>query len=557
MFNPSLKKLHLKLFCTLCAAVVLLSVTPLHAQQPPPPGGVIVTHFPKRGDMQPAPIRFLAPDYGNYSNMENDTTAVSEAERDARVADLKKAVGIDVMVLNRWEDAQEGRAELQIVNNHPIAGALYTIFLPPNWKKSAKMPIVLSGNGATQSNNQRFWKRTGDNRLPVTVVRASVADRTGLIGVISNAGGTESMGVDQNTLRSVGKALEFLGANGGDPQRVIMAGASRGGGTSIAWAANPLDLPYQAVAVFADIPPVAFGVLRQRSVLTYPTLGNIYIAVTHNPTGYLYTEKSGPGKSSIKSLVGTDDNAEADKRSPIGMADRLKGKTIVIARGTMDALFPFWEFLLFDRRLDELQYPHTTYIMLGQGHIPSAPLWRDFEAYMDAYTQGKTFQPKAGRFYFVNQAPPSGDPIAVTQAGQPVTTLPFTANLPGAAGIGNPVDIAFCGAVGKSFTYRAADPAGRIFAEGKGTFGVEECVHETIITPNGVGEYEWSVTYDGQPISPLHTPRRNQGGCGLPMTIRVLPKQPSPNEITGENASIGFGLDQFSIQEAGCIAEKS
>ncbi len=538
--------------------------TPVRAQT----GGVITTNYPKPGDTSAAPaVRLLAPKYGDYSNMETDPAAVSEAERDALLSKAKAELpaGIDLVTLNKWDDAKEGINAVQIVNNLPIAGATYTLVLPANWSRKNKVPVLLSGNGAGVSNNQRFWKGS-DTTLIRLVGTASGAGHTGLIAAYSNAGGTESQGVDDHTYKSVGAFFDFVAQNGGDPQHAITAGGSRGGGTALMWAINPLKLNYNVQAVFADIPPTAYGLLSQRSVLTYPNLGYIYIAVTHLPDAYKYGSPFGPGKQGIGALIGTNDPTEADAKSPIGLAESLKGKIVVIGRGTHDPFFPLREFLAFDRRLTELTITHTTVITLGQGHIVNSFWLQQLFAYTDAVTQGKPYQPPPGRFLYINLLPPDGtqvplsaylkdglqaDPKAVPAAN---LELPFTAEIPVLAGVGLPVDVSVCGKPGATFSYSATDASGKEWTKQDGTFGAEECAHAEIKAPDSPGEYAWTFTYNGKVIPATFTPRRNEGGCGLPAVTTVSLNQPSPSELNGGEASLGFGVDQYSAQETSCTA---
>ncbi len=553
-----------KLIPVLLLAFALLSALPVRAQNDT--GGVINTNYPKPGDTKAAPpINLLPPDYGIYSNMETDPAAISAPERDAVLARLRQAIpgGINVVSLNTWADAKENTPEIQIVNNVPIAGATYTIILPVGWKKSAKLPVVLSGNGAGLGNNQRLWKQ-GELTLPVLVGQSSQQGRIGLIAAISNAGGVESQGVDEHTLRSVGKFFEFIGQNGGDPQQAITAGGSRGGGTALMWAINPLNLPYNVRAVFADIPPTAYGTLGQRSVLTYPNLGYIYIAASHIPNAYLYSSENGPNKPNLRVLIGTNDPVEADARSPIGLAEKLKGKVVVIARGTHDAFFPLWEFLRFDRKLDSIGVPHTTLITLGQGHSYTRVLTEYLQQYVDALSQGKTFTPPTGRFYYINQTPPDGTQVALSafqkdgldakpEVAATGGDLPFAAEFAAFAGVGNPIDIAVCGKVGATYSYTATGADGKVWTQANGTLPAEECVQTTVKAPDKPGEYTWKFMYNGKDIPAINTPLRNQGGCGLPATTIVTNNQPSPGEIVGDAPSLGFGLDEFSAQDAACL----
>src|SRR5579859_1157208 len=112
--------------------------------------GVITTNFPfVGGTIASLPFRFFPNiGYGDYSNAETDPVAVPASERDAVLAKVQAQLpaGMSVVSLNTWSDAKENANTVQVVNNVPISGATYTIILPPQWNKSAKMPVLLSGN---------------------------------------------------------------------------------------------------------------------------------------------------------------------------------------------------------------------------------------------------------------------------------------------------------------------------------------------------------------------------------------------------------------------------
>lgn len=553
----------------LAALLLLIIVIPASARPLLDGDGVINTNFPNPGDTQASPgIRLLTlPTYGDYSNMETDPAAITAQERDAALAEMQKAVpqGISVVTLNKWDDAKEGVNAIQIVNNVPIKGATYTIFLPAHWSKKNKIPVLLSGNGAGIGNNQRLWKQKGHEGVQL-VGKASDKGHSGLILAYSNCGGTESQGVDEHTYKSVGAFFDFIAQNGGDPQQAIMAGGSRGGGTALMWAINPLKFYYNAMAVFADIPPTAYGFLSQRDVQTYPNLGYIYELISHDPSAYKYGNSNGPGKPTqpfLAALIGSPDPAGADAKSPIGMAEGLKGKILVIGRGTHDAFFPLREFLAFDHHLTELNITHSTVITLGQGHIGNKFLADQLTAYIDAVTQGKTYQPPAGRFIYINTAPPDGPqvPLAGFLKGDlqvrpaPQTDLPFAAEFPVKAGVGLPVDLSMCGTPNTSYKYIAQDTGGKIWVQGEGKFDATECAHAEIKAPDAPDEYHWTFIYDGKEIPAINTPVRNEGGCGLPATTTIMQQQPAPQDLNGSEPSLSFGIDQYSVQEHGCTAQ--
>jgi hypothetical protein len=557
--------------CALISLVVLFGALPVlsinrsvHAQTTDNADGVITTNLPKPGGTQGGPLfRLVPPTYGDYSNMETDPVAITAAERDAALAKFHEEFQTPVSVLNAWADVKEGAPAIQVVNNVPISGALYTLVLPVGWTKSAKLPVMLSGNGAASSNNQTLWK-DGRTQLLAWVARSTENGRSGLIAAYSNCGGQESLGADEHTYRSVGAFFDFVAQNGGDPMRAIMVGASRGGGTALMWGANPLKLNYNAVAVFADIPPVDFAYISQRSVQTYPTLGWIYALLAHDPNGWRYESGNGPGQKVapfLYALFGVEDLAAVRAHSPIGMAELLKGKQVVIARGAHDAFFSLAEFLAFDRRLNEVGVPHMTIITYGQGHSASLPLYDQVAAYVAAITQGKDYQVPVGRFLYINQAPPEGSsiPLDAFVKGQPdlpatpATSLPFSAEFPEKAGVGLPMDVSVCGAPGASFTAQAKDPAGKVAFDQKGTLDASECATYQVAAPSTPNEYTWEFTYNGKAIPSTNTPLRNEGGCGLPAVMLVTKEQPAPADLAEDGSPLSFGLDEFSVQEAGCL----
>lgn len=561
MAKTSLAKVGLSLI-VLC---LISAIVPVGAQANE---GVINTNFPKHGDTQPSPAfrLFTLPTFGDYSNMETDPQAVSAAERDAVLTKAQTNLGgIKIISLNQWEETLEQLPAVQIINNVPIQGATYTIVLPPNWSRQAKIPILLSGNGAATSNNKRLWTE-GDLIMVNIAVMMSGIGRSGVITAYSNAGGTESLGVDDHTYRSVGAFMDFMAHNGGDPQRVVTFGGSRGGLTALMWAVNPLKLNYNVLAVFADIPPTALTSLTQRSVQTYPGLGNVYPLVTHDPTSYQYGTVGGPDKIEARFLsawIGTTDPVKADAQSPIGMARGLKGKVVVIGRGTHDMVLSLREFIDFDHRLTELNIAHSTVITLGQGHITNTFLVEQLLFYLDALSKGKTYQPPTGRFIYINTAPPYGKQVPLNAylkndlTAKPIATneLPFTAEFPAKAGVGLPVDITVCGASKSTYSYSAKKSSGEVWVEAHGTFDTSECILNATTAPTTPGDYAWTLTYNGKPIPSTNTPLRTQANCGLPAITVVLPQQPKPADaLPIPDPSLSFGIDEFSVRKTGCHA---
>lgn len=549
--------------------IALLILTLPLAERPGPaaaqddsPALAAATHYPEFGGTDPAPRDAVEPAYGVYNNRETDYRAVNAQRVEAVLRAIEQDTGVAAVALNDWADVVEGSDALQIVNNVPVEGALYTIFLPPSWTRETEMAVLLSGNGAGTSNNARLY---GDpDIIPAQVTAFSVrGGRIGLIAAISNCGGTESQGVDEVTLRSVGAFLDFIDENGGDKTNVITAGGSRGGGSALVWGANPLDLDYEVHGVFAAVPPTDYGTLAQRSLLTYPSLAGIVELISHRADAWRYDSDTGwnPAAAAryLDILLGTTDPAEVEARSPIGMAARLAGKQVVLAYGTHDSYFPLGPFLAFDRRLTELDVHHTTIITLAHGHENSDYFMQLLVLYLDGAMQGLKLSVPRGRFYFIDVDPrqdeqvPLGDFLAERDIDADPAELPVIVQLPYRAGVDNPVDVEVCGTPGDEVFLTLTDEAGDIAWDAHLVIDEQECRGGQWVTDHlAPGTYTWALTVNGQVVDPTHTPTRDSNGCGLPAVTIITEEQPQPDDSFAFSHDMGYGLDEFSGQPEFC-----
>jgi dienelactone hydrolase len=513
----------------------------------------IATHYPAAGGSDAAPKRGeVEVSYGVYNNREDDYYAPSREEVERYVERVRSATGnTPLRLLNSFDDVEAGFEGIQLVNNVPVEGALYTIVLPPGWTPDGSYPVILSGNGAGISNNKRLYA-DAEIYAPVIAWLSTQAGRGGAIMVMSNCGGTESQGADEPTLRSVGSFFDFIAAQGGDQHNVVTTGGSRGGGTALVWAANPLDLDYTVRAVFAHVPPTHYGSLGTISLLTYPAMGEI-AELALGDGGSRYTEGAATMENRLPEvlhiLLGTRDVDEANARSPIGLAERLRGKAIAISAGTHDSFFQLALFLQFDRRLTELDIPHATAIQLGDGHGFSEFVYTLTIGYLEAAARSGSFEMPDGRFYFINDG---GDQVSLDRfLGQPVEELPFTVELPARSAPGLPIDVSACGGVGKPFSITATGADGSVVWEASDVFDETECVTYQLETP-GVGVYTWAFTYDGETVPATHTPFRDTNGCGVPALTEVLPEQPTLENTFYRAGYLSFGIDQFIAQGEDC-----
>ncbi|MBN1966052.1 MAG: hypothetical protein JW910_15490 [Anaerolineae bacterium] len=520
---------------------------------------VVATHYPDFAGTDPAPREGADVAYGIYNNRENDYRAVDQAQAERILAAIEAETGVSVMVYNDWNEVISNVTALQIVNNVPVEGALYTIFLPPGWTPDANLPLLLSGNGAGTSNNSRLYG--GDISGAAIAAMSVQGGRGGLIAAISNCGGTESQGVDETTLRSVGAFIDFMDLEGGaDRTRVVTAGGSRGGGSALVWAANPLDLDYNVVGVFAAVPPTHYGSLGEVSMLTYPSMAGIGVLISHDENAWQYDAAGqiAGSASYLDVIVGTSDVAEANARGPIGMVERLAGKAIVLAAGAHDAYFPLSHFLAYDRALTAQDIPHMSIVTLANGHENSDYFMTMLLLYLDGLTRGLLLPVPSGRFYFIDTDPGADaqeslvDFFAERGIEADPATLPVIVQFPYRAGVGSPVDVEVCGTPGDMIELYAVNEAGDALYRLSAVLPEDECMTGHFQVDAPPGSYTWTLAVNAETISPLNTPARGADGCGIPAVTIISEQQPSPEQTYAYNHEMSFGLDEFSGQPEAC-----
>ncbi|MFN8373343.1 MAG: hypothetical protein U0694_10775 [Anaerolineae bacterium] len=546
-----------------------LSVSLLHAQDAAS-DYVVATHYPAFGDTQPAPRDEVVASYEVYNNRLNDYYAVDASTAEDIADEIAGSIFREVRLVNDWADVEEDSNALQIVNNVPIEGALYTLFLPAGWNRSKDLPVVLSGNGAGTSNNRRLYGGETDMGI---IIGLSTTVGDGLIGAMSNCGGTESQGVDETTYRSVGAFFEFIDENGGDKNNAMTAGWSRGGGSALMWAINPLGLDYNVHTVFAGVPPVRYGALNNESVLTYPSMGSIGVLISGDENGYRYDNPgwhSGMTPSPFLELImGTGDPEEADALGPWGMAEGLRGKRVMLEAGSHDAFFSLRFVLEYDRLLNEMDIAHGTVITLNSGHEDTDYMRAELLNALLAMASGETdFETPTGRFYYIDNNPLEDEEMSLAEFYEAngihddPTQLPVTVELPFRAGVGNPVDLVICGTPGDEVQLSLGD----IYSVAV-TLDENECYHEQTAFDAAPGFYTWSLVVNGgDPIStapgftspdyPVDDMYSGvPAGCGLVAATRIEEDQPLWSDSYATRRTMSFGILQYvpPIPEGGCV----
>lgn len=165
----------------------------------------------------------------------------------------------------------EGRGSIQTLHALIIDNNLVTVYLPPNWKKTdarGKYPILVNG----------FYDLKAGLLEGVRITKAMglawKSSTTPFIGIYWNGGGgIGSRTVNPQARASFNKILQQVAEHfGGDPQRVMIYGGSRGGMTSLAMASNPEKYPYKIIAAYVAVPTIDFNSAGRLTGPTVPYL---------------------------------------------------------------------------------------------------------------------------------------------------------------------------------------------------------------------------------------------------------------------------------------------
>ena len=323
----------------------------------------------------------LRPSYNLYFNQRTAETAIGSDAIVEFEKDVFEKSGYHCDILNYNETVPtdsyllQDHANIQIVNNVRWHGTLITVYFPPYWNKSRKLPLLVTGRGYKDDNNTMYkGKQTGFAvwaGKSIEVGDEYDADNPAnygnqaLIILQSNCGGRESQGINSRALKEIGDFIaNVMPSWGGDPSRIIMMGGSRAGNTALVWAANPYNYAYKVQSVHAFSPPVKFGSMLTYSGATFPGILGELREILGSDDAYesdYLDEDSGrvmtpdeKARAAMKILLNETDRVSADGKSAYGyytdpdLVPDLQEKRIVIAQGTHDTYMPMSCFLDFD-----------------------------------------------------------------------------------------------------------------------------------------------------------------------------------------------------------------
>ena len=355
---------------------------------------VIPTHFPTPYGTSAAPLLPVAQrTWGQFSNAVDDPAAPSPTEVAFAAGLFESRAQTGVSIVNHPDDLVVGSTLTQILVNVRFDHSLITVFLPPGWDPTQHVPIVMSGNPGATSNNARIFQlgnnaEGGSSNLKYGL-NAAIAGKAGapFIAVYSNVGGALSHGFHPDVLRDVGCQLAWIDQTlGGDRDKVVFVGKSRGGGAALTWGANPLDLDYTTVGVFAHVPIWRDSFIAERPL---PFLIESLAPVA----SYFFTpaamyEHNSPGAADVTAKLldslspeGTVEGVRAIEPAAL-VAGLVDVPAISVCLGTHDPELPSSGDIDLLQQLEGRAIPHHAELTLRGTHTDCPGVANRFDAYL-------------------------------------------------------------------------------------------------------------------------------------------------------------------------------
>jgi hypothetical protein len=346
----------------------------------------IITHYPEPNGTQADTRRLNPPGWGHYSAATTDHTAPSKEQV---LRSVQRWENCPVDLFNHIDSLKSGVPRLQVINNVIIDQTLWTFFVGPNWKKNGDPYIlVISGCTESASNNSTIYEETEPLKLTNYVAQSSYP----FILAFVNQGGRKSQGNHPDVLKAIGNGIAFAKETFNiDPQRIVFAGKSRGGGSALIWGANPLNLNYKTIGIFAHAPPTNFGTIGYQPNGTFPLLGSLVTQeLTGNSDWTAGTEYDKHMQILRDCTAGSQNPDTMKTRSPIAFIERYQNLYLAVGFNTHDPIIGPSQGFDFCQALDQAKIPYFAEFTLGGGHNQSQGVAQAFEQFTTAILKGHT-----------------------------------------------------------------------------------------------------------------------------------------------------------------------
>ena len=449
------------------------------------------THWPEPYGSEPSePIE--RPVWGEYSHSRSDPRAVSEEDARAFAKHLREVTGRPTRILSHPSQLEVGSRTNQVLVNLRFAHSLVTAVIGPGWDPSIDRPIlVVSGNPGTTSNNASVLGLGWPTQL-VGYPGLAAQEGASLVTLISNVGGAESQGQHPNVMADVACAIEWAGQNlNADTANVVFTGKSRGGGTALAWGANPFGYDYGVAGVFAHTPPWDHAHLVASPVELFPEIVFEAAGLVGMPDAVYWSNDPTPDDLRARFFEvhgpdGTVEGVAAHTHRAHRQGLRDVGR-VVVGLGTHDQQVLYSDGVQLMADFEDLGLDAHIEIGVRAGHWDQPGVWEAFDALLRelagiesiAFEPGTTqrWHPRVGE---------EGEAELV-----PADMRPWVGLVPVLVERGGPSAAVVCG------------PGGRLEVQGGLSFNEEVapgCIQLDFVWGD-VGTIEWRFVVDGQEVT--------------------------------------------------------
>lgn len=323
---------------------------------------------------QPGSIKYIynynfLPTVENYGVTNFSLRAIPNQEAQTWVQNLCKSTGqafqfkkpsvfdgdaaIDVIL----SKASKKSGVVYIVSGLTVSKSMFTVFLPANWQPQNSYPIIM--NGFYDINDNLF--RAEGSAVGSLVAKSVQNNGTGAIGLLWNGGAAfASRTVNPQAFGEFQKIINLVARLGGDRNRIIAFGGSRGGMTALQMASNPNPHDYTIRYADAGIPASHLGTVAEVTSPTIPTLltaadWSVGLADAHK-NSFIYPN-IGNGlqglnglQSHLKILTGESDPRTVDAHYSIGSSSFIQalknaGTQVFLELSSHDDLVPSFDQL--------------------------------------------------------------------------------------------------------------------------------------------------------------------------------------------------------------------
>lgn len=295
-----------------------------------------------------------------------------------------------------------------IISGLTVSKSMFTVFLPANWNPQNSYPIIFNG---FYDINENLFNHEG---IPVGALVAKSAQNngTGAIGLLWNGGGAfASRTVNPQAFGEFQKVINLVAQLGGDRNRIIAFGGSRGGMTALQMASNPYPHKYIIRYVDAAVPATHLGTVAEVTSPTIPTLlsaadWTVGLADAHKNSFVYPKVGNGNGlqgltgtQAHLKILTGTANPRVVDAYYSIGSpayirAIKSAGTQVFLELSSHDHLVPSFDQLWLYNQYVQQKIPVELKYNYLAGHADDRGLkFRRLERQMRAYTHNTGTRP--------------------------------------------------------------------------------------------------------------------------------------------------------------------